>query len=1076
MGKVMSKERVVVLEAKVKKYLDDVLFWESRYRDCQVLIHCSDRWHQKVQETTVLYHEVASLCEREDSPYYARYNTLRESLLPYTKFELEIQLSDEYLAEQDGSDLDNIQTDLRLRALLLHDKELKQRFSVHFDRHVSHCAHQIWLESRRRFSEIPESEITNKNSEQCPHFLKTVQFFDGLSMNVQKDVLQHTGVNARTAAMRRWIHIAHKLIQHNDFSSVKAVVTALQYSNSLFRLHLTKAGLSEDDFSLLQELNDYITNQHEIISKEDFNVVPYLGVLRTQLSRITLIEDKDKKKTALQEYTNYYQSMQRSVMGCDGGQDKDEKLIKAIVDLGAPLMHQRETDRLFTISQELEPKDSMMMPGQLYSADHPHWLSQLRNESLIKLLVDYHVIPHTVPSQEQIDSINIASYRKLSHSEFNQRLKNIGITLPYEQVKGINRSNYQIYYGSLIDNEALRRALNERYIHRTDKTTSTKNIIAIINKRLEEGCSRLQLSKLLSKLSIRLPDEKTSDVLYEARFSGRDITLNYENDPVNQAKLFLREYDGLKSEINNYLILLNNTAYLNQSQVTTLLEDFRGLVSGNGMRLAGENVYMKLLLQLSHCAERLEASDVAGTPEVVALLNDMQLARQQYSAINSWVDQNGISDSQLRKDLKKLAPKHVFKNRQKWTMQGETWSERFHLMVQGRPLFLRELLSSKLEQIDGMLTTVKQASSRKSLLGVIESQVALYEDCLKPQNERLKELLTHGAVISESVDVSAIQAAIANAGSIQACERLRTELPGCEIWLQLKKDYKQLKGEYGVSARIMALRKKLQETIGCNFSKLMSDDIKQRGRGYPDVMRSLSSLFSVSPQDARIVAAGYNVEALRKLQQVLRLEEAINKRIIELPVANEQGGGPAPTDALSLSVRPGGKLHRAASIGIGFSLGAVAVALLPKAMVLGAGIMAAKFIAAKLGVGAAVGAGSSFGAHRVLSRFGLFSGRAGSIEAQQPKHSVEGDDNIEMEKLHQRQRGGAVEEYNHFNEECEEIPHREKHLQDLEEEREEEHMEENFREREEEKERTREECQDKLDEKVGERIHEHLTP
>ncbi|NXF97408.1 RGL1 protein, partial [Eubucco bourcierii] len=167
------------------------------------------------------------------------------------KEELEIQCEEDV-------EFSSFQEDLVAEQLTYMDAKLFQKVVSH------HCLGSIW--SRRDKEE---------NKHLVPTIRATIVQFNAVTNCVLSTIMKNKELKTQQRAkiIEKWIHVAHECRMLKNFSSLRAIISALQ-SNSIFRLKRSWACVAKDAVLLLEELSDtfsdhdnYMTTR-ELLMKE----------------------------------------------------------------------------------------------------------------------------------------------------------------------------------------------------------------------------------------------------------------------------------------------------------------------------------------------------------------------------------------------------------------------------------------------------------------------------------------------------------------------------------------------------------------------------------------------------------------------------------------------------------------------------------------------------------------------------------------------------------------------------------------------------------------------------------------
>ncbi|XP_043819172.1 ral guanine nucleotide dissociation stimulator-like 1 isoform X2 [Dromiciops gliroides] len=227
---------------------------------------------------------------------------------------LTFNLEEEEPEDSGSSEFTLFPEDLVAEQLTYMDAELFKKVVPH------HCLGCIWSQRDKK-----------ENKHLAPTIRATISQFNTLTKCVVSTILggKELKTQQRAKIIEKWINIAHECRILKNFSSLRAIVSALQ-SNSIYRLKKTWAAVPKDRMLMFEELSDIFSdhNNHltsrELLMKEgtskfanlDSNVkenqkrtqrrlqlqkdmgvmqgtVPYLGTFLTDLTMLD---------TALQDY------------------------------------------------------------------------------------------------------------------------------------------------------------------------------------------------------------------------------------------------------------------------------------------------------------------------------------------------------------------------------------------------------------------------------------------------------------------------------------------------------------------------------------------------------------------------------------------------------------------------------------------------------------------------------------------------------------------------------------------------------------------------------------------------------
>ncbi|KAM6444486.1 ral guanine nucleotide dissociation stimulator-like 1 [Rhynochetos jubatus] len=141
-----------------------------------------------------------------------------------------------------------------------------------------HCLGSIWSRrDKRKYMHLART------------IRATITQFNGVTKCVISTVLESRELepHQRAKLIEKWIYIAHECRVLNNFSSLKAIISALQ-SYSIYRLKKTWGCVSKDVMKIFEELSS-IFSDHDLISRELLmegvtrGTVPFLGTFLTDL-------------------------------------------------------------------------------------------------------------------------------------------------------------------------------------------------------------------------------------------------------------------------------------------------------------------------------------------------------------------------------------------------------------------------------------------------------------------------------------------------------------------------------------------------------------------------------------------------------------------------------------------------------------------------------------------------------------------------------------------------------------------------------------------------------------------------
>uniref|UniRef100_A0A8C4K7X2 Ral guanine nucleotide dissociation stimulator like 1 n=1 Tax=Dromaius novaehollandiae TaxID=8790 RepID=A0A8C4K7X2_DRONO len=145
------------------------------------------------------------------------------------------------------------QEDLVAEQLTYMDAKLFKRVVPH------HCLGCIW--SRRDKKE---------NKHLAPTIRATISQFNAVTKCVVSTILKSKELKTQQRAkiIEKWIHIAHECRILKNFSSLRAIVSALQ-SNSIYRLKKTWASVPKDRMLMFEELSDIFSDHDNYLTSRE---------------------------------------------------------------------------------------------------------------------------------------------------------------------------------------------------------------------------------------------------------------------------------------------------------------------------------------------------------------------------------------------------------------------------------------------------------------------------------------------------------------------------------------------------------------------------------------------------------------------------------------------------------------------------------------------------------------------------------------------------------------------------------------------------------------------------------------
>jgi hypothetical protein len=153
---------------------------------------------------------------------------------------------------------------------------------------VTEFAEQLtWMEFEI-FRKIADTELLDvawvRAKEKAPNVLKMVDMFNKISYWVATQILSESDVKERTWTIRRFINIAEKLFELNNFQSLMEVVAGLSMT-AVERLKRSWAGLSSKEKGIFERLCRLLNTKNNFQSyrntlcKVKLPALPYIGVV-----------------------------------------------------------------------------------------------------------------------------------------------------------------------------------------------------------------------------------------------------------------------------------------------------------------------------------------------------------------------------------------------------------------------------------------------------------------------------------------------------------------------------------------------------------------------------------------------------------------------------------------------------------------------------------------------------------------------------------------------------------------------------------------------------------------------------
>ncbi|NWX85121.1 RGL1 protein, partial [Nothoprocta ornata] len=145
------------------------------------------------------------------------------------------------------------QEDLVAEQLTYMDAKLFKKVVPH------HCLGCIWSQRDKK-----------ENKHLAPTIRATISQFNAVTKCVVSTILKSKELKTQQRAkiIEKWIHIAHECRILKNFSSLRAIVSALQ-SNSIYRLKKTWASVPKDRMLMFEELSDIFSDHDNYLTSRE---------------------------------------------------------------------------------------------------------------------------------------------------------------------------------------------------------------------------------------------------------------------------------------------------------------------------------------------------------------------------------------------------------------------------------------------------------------------------------------------------------------------------------------------------------------------------------------------------------------------------------------------------------------------------------------------------------------------------------------------------------------------------------------------------------------------------------------
>uniref|UniRef100_A0A8C2ZWQ2 Ral guanine nucleotide dissociation stimulator-like 1 n=1 Tax=Cyclopterus lumpus TaxID=8103 RepID=A0A8C2ZWQ2_CYCLU len=209
---------------KLMDYLSRTLPGSEALRRAQGLLE-QLRSQASVDESDVGFHGNSSFCLGEEE-------------------EVEIEVQEDFMS---------FEADLLAEQLTYMDALLFKKVVPH------HCLGSVWSQRDKKH---------NKHS--APTVRATITQFNAVAACVVSTVLKHRQLrpHVRARVIQRWIDIAQECRIRKNFSSLRAIVSALQ-SNPLYRLKRAWACVHKDSMQTFEELSDIFSDHNNYLTSRE---------------------------------------------------------------------------------------------------------------------------------------------------------------------------------------------------------------------------------------------------------------------------------------------------------------------------------------------------------------------------------------------------------------------------------------------------------------------------------------------------------------------------------------------------------------------------------------------------------------------------------------------------------------------------------------------------------------------------------------------------------------------------------------------------------------------------------------
>ncbi|NXV77112.1 RGL1 protein, partial [Atlantisia rogersi] len=154
-----------------------------------------------------------------------------------------------------------------------------------------HCLGCIW--SRRDKEEYKHL---------APTIRATITQFNAVTKCIISTILKIKDLKTQQRAkiVEKWIHIAHECRILKNFSSLRAIISALQ-SNSIYRLKTTWACVSKDAMLMFEELSDIFSDQYNYLTSRELLMKEGTSKFANLDSNVKENQKKSQRRLQLQK-------------------------------------------------------------------------------------------------------------------------------------------------------------------------------------------------------------------------------------------------------------------------------------------------------------------------------------------------------------------------------------------------------------------------------------------------------------------------------------------------------------------------------------------------------------------------------------------------------------------------------------------------------------------------------------------------------------------------------------------------------------------------------------------------------